>query len=50
MKDHEFNVYLRKYQNDYSGNIRDRDGTWKIQGKFGEIAPYSPDRQLLGVW
>lgn len=50
MTDHKFNMYLRKYQNEYTNIKRDSDGTWKIHGKFGEIAPYAPEKGLLGVW
>lgn len=49
MNDHAFNLYMLKFKDRYQietggDNIRG------IRGRCGEIEPYAPEKQLLGVW
>lgn len=50
MTDKEFNSYLKKYSSKYSNIKRDEAGTWKIDGKWGEIGPYDSENHELAVW
>ena len=49
MRDIDFNNYMKRFTNSYFVK-KAGDGVAVIEGKFGNIAPYSPEKQLLGVW
>ena len=49
MTDFDFNRYLNEFDDYYFVDIDD-DACRIINGKYGKIAPYSPERKLLGVW
>jgi len=49
MTDQEFNLYMKKFNNRFFVII-DEDNVRIINGRYGKIAPYSPEKRLLGVW
>ena len=49
MKNQEFNSYMNKFKNQYFIKT-DEDNIRIIEGTLGKIAPYSPEKQLLGIW
>lgn len=48
MTDQEFNLYMKKFNNRFFVII-DEDNVRIINGRYGKIAPYSPEKRLLGV-
>ncbi len=49
MTDQEFNLYMKKFEDRFFVTI-DEDNVRIISGKCGKIAPYAPEKQLLGIW
>lgn len=49
MKDYEYNLYMAKFKDQYFVRV-DEDNVRNIEGRHGKIAPYAPEKQLLGVW
>lgn len=49
MTDHEFDIYMHKFKGRYRIKTA-QDQCRVIRGRFGEISPYDPTNQLLGVW
>lgn len=44
-----FENYMKKFSNQYFVQ-KDEDGVFAIVGRYAKISPYSPEKQLLGVW
>jgi hypothetical protein len=44
-----FENYMKKFNDRYFVR-KDEDGIFNITGRWGKIAPYDPEKQLLGCW
>lgn len=49
MKENDHNMYMQKFDKRFFVKT-DEDQVRIIESKFGKIAPYAPEKQLLGVW
>jgi hypothetical protein len=49
MTDHEFDIYMHKFRERYRIKTA-QDCCRIIRGRFGEISPYDPAKELLGIW